>query len=483
MPHSPAAGQPASALVCILGALALALSPPATAGAQVTTTSTVAGVVTDSTTGRPLRGATVQLSLVTDPTVGFASTSDSLGDFRIEGVPGGRYAIGFFHPRLDSLSLQPPVRAVMVADSGITHVELGVPSRATVHAAICGGGPDGLLLGVVRDADTGEPIANGAITAVWAVIRIDERGLRNDRRILNARSDSGGRFALCGLPTDVPVRVQAATGASSSADESGEVELAFVGGEAEWRDLHVGRGESVALVAGPDSAAQAAAGGRVTRYRRGTARLVGQVRQRDGNPYGDAQVLLDGSGLTVTTNAAGNFQLDSLPPGTGTVEVRALGFPPTHAVVDLASGRTDTLRVSLPARLPVLDPVTVFGQKGTDDATGFLKRSKGGRGHFITPEQIARQPAFDVTDYLRTIPGLSIVPVGGFGGEILIRNCSPTVFVDGMQVFQGASDLSSIVRPADVAGIEVYNSPTSTPFEFQKGGCGAVVVWTKGRLR
>lgn len=478
---------------CTLAIQALCLSLPSTAVAQETpapapaeeptTTGTVAGVVTDSTTGRPLVGATVQLSLLSDPSVGFAVLSDSFGDYRIDNVPGGRYAIGFFHPRSDSLALELPIFGIIVADSGITQLDLGIPSRETVYAAVCGVGYDGLLLGAVRDADTGEPIANGAITAVWSVIRIDERGLRNDRRIMNARSDSTGRFVICGLPTDAPVRLQAATGASSTADESGEVELSFEPGRAEWRDLHVGRGGAVTLVAGPDSAAQAERGGRITRYRRGSATLVGQIRKQDGNPQGDAQVLLDGSGLSATTNASGTFQLDSLPPGTGTVEIRALGYPPTNAVVDLASGRTDTISIRLPARLPVLDPVTVFGQRGDDDATGFLKRSRSGRGRYVTPEQINAQPALDVTDYLRTVPGLRIVPSGGFGGDILIRDCSPAVYVDGMEVFQGSSDLSSLVRPSDVAGIEIYNSASSAPFEFQKGACGSIVVWTKGRLR
>jgi len=505
MPHTHVTGRIASVAACVLAAQALFLASPSAAVAQATpttpppaqqdttqqdttaapvaTTSTLVGVVMDSTTGRALVGATVQLSLLNDPSVGFATLSDSLGDYRVENVPGGRYAIGFFHPRLDSLGLEMPILGLIMPDSGIAQVDLGSPSPETIYSSVCGLGVDGLLLGTVRDADTGAPIANGAITAVWATIRIDERGLRNERRILNARSDSAGRFSICGLPTDAPARLQAATGASSAADESGEVELTFEPGRAAWRDLYVGRGDAVVMVAGPDSAAQAESGGRITRYRRGSAALVGQIRQQDGNPQSDAQVVVDGSGLAATTNASGTFQLDSLPAGTATVEVRALGYPPTHALVDLASGRTDTVSVMLPPRLPTLDPVTIFGQRTDDDATGFLRRSRSGRGRYITPEQINRQPAFDVTDYLRSVPGLRVVQSGGFGGEILIRDCSPAVFVDGMEVFQGSADLSNMVRPSDVAGIEVYNSATSTPFEFQRGGCGAVVVWTKGRLR
>ncbi len=172
-------------------------------------------------------------------------------------------------------------------------------------------------------------------------------------------------------------------------------------------------------------------------------------------------MIVPGSGLSATTNARGTFRLDSLAAGTSTVEVRALGYAPSHAVVELASGRTDTTQVRLADRLPILEGQTIYGQqKDSKDMTGFLKRAKGGSGYFITPEQIAQRSAVDVTDYLRAVPGL-------------------------MQLFEGASDLSSIVSSSDVAGIEVYNSAVSTPAEFRRGmdACGVVVVWTKGRLR
>ena len=456
------------------------------ARAQVTTTGTVSGTVTDSTTGARLGGAIVQLSRLDDPSVGFAATADSAGHFRVAGVPPGRYALGFFHPRLDELSLRAPVRAVDVGDGAAVTADLGVPSPATVYAAVCrNGAPDGaLLMGFVRDADSGVAIPMAAVSAVWSALRLDDRGLRNDRRILNVRSDSAGRFVMCGLPGDGYVRVQAATGASSLADESGEVTLAMEAGQTTWRNLTVGRGDAVRIVAGDDSALAVAAGAAVPHFRRGSARLTGRVRRRDGGPQPDAQVLVDGTGVTASTDAQGAFSLDNLPAGTNTVLVRALGYPPSSAVVDLASGRTDTVAVSLGARQPVLEAQNIYGKQTDRSAMeGFLKRSHGGTGHFITPEQLSKHFALDITDYLRTVPGVRIVPDGGFGGTVVLRDCTPSVFVDGAYLADGASDLSMIVSSADVAGIEVYSSPTTTPLEFSRRGCGSVVVWTRGRMR
>lgn len=486
--YRPADAHSVRAHAALLLVVAALCALPATVYAQpVKGTGTVVGVVTDSTVGRPLVDALVQISLLADPVIGFSARTDSLGSYRMDSVPPGRYAIGFFHPRTDSLSLREPILGLDVADSVVTHADLGLPSPATVYGAVCGGAMgEGLLMGIVRDADSGEPVADGTVTATWSELILDQRGLRNQRRIVNVRSDSAGRYVMCKLSADKPVMVQAATGASSAADESGEVEFALEPGVAEWRDLRIGRGDAVTLVAGPDSAAAAAAGLRIKRFRRGTAQLVGQVQRRDGTPQPDAQVIVPGSGLSATTNARGTFRLDSLAAGTSTVEVRALGYAPSHAVVELASGRTDTTQVRLADRLPILEGQTIYGQqKDSKDMTGFLKRAKGGSGYYITPEQIAQRSAVDVTDYLRAVPGLRVIPTGGFGGAISLRNCTPSVFVDGMQLFQGASDLSDIVSASDVAGIEVYNSAVSTPAEFRRGmdACGVVVVWTKGRLR
>jgi hypothetical protein len=44
-----------------------------------------------------------------------------------------------------------------------------------------------------------------------------------------------------------------------------------------------------------------------------------------------------------------------------------------------------------------------------------------------------------------------------------------------------AGDLDTFVKPEEVAAIEVYQSGSSMPVEFQTtgGDCSAVVVWTK----
>src|SRR5512138_941129 len=73
--------------------------------------ATVSGVVRDSIANSPLADATVQLIASDDPArFERTTTSDSLGRFILRDVPLGRYMLGFFHPVLDSLGVEAPLR-------------------------------------------------------------------------------------------------------------------------------------------------------------------------------------------------------------------------------------------------------------------------------------------------------------------------------------------------------------------------------------
>jgi hypothetical protein len=52
-----------------------------------------------------------------------------------------------------------------------------------------------------------------------------------------------------------------------------------------------------------------------------------------------------------------------------------------------------------------------------------------------------------------------------------------------MLMHDGATNLDRIVNVQDLAGMEVYTGLGGVPAQYQRGQCGAVVIWTKGRLR
>jgi len=64
--------------------------------------------------------------------------------------------------------------------------------------------------------------------------------------------------------------------------------------------------------------------------------------------------------------------------------------------------------------------------------------------------------------------------------------CGPTVYLDGMLMERGGQGSESafvdrIVRPSEIAGIEVYTSGATTPLQYKGMGseCGVIVIWTR----
>ena len=98
-----------------------------------------------------------------------------------------------------------------------------------------------------------------------------------------------------------------------------------------------------------------------------------------------------------------------------------------------------------------------------------------------------------LTDALRALNGVRIVPVGGYGQRIVMRNpagreCSATIFVDGMRQDLAAGSvaemfLDDFVFPTDVAAMEVYARSAMVPPHFlDVAACGVVAVWTHSRF-
>jgi hypothetical protein len=161
--------------------------------------------------------------------------------------------------------------------------------------------------------------------------------------------------------------------------------------------------------------------------------------------------------------------------------------------VDLASGRTATVRLDMPRPAVQLDRVTVLGKRSpaSRDLDGFLARKRSGLGVYFTRADIERLNPFDVTDVLRTTAGLRVTPLGSRGNAIRGRGgCVPAVFIDGAPIAGAADELDLFVRPNAVAAIEVYRGPSEVPAQFNGvgsggaltsgAGCGgAIVVWTR----
>src|SRR5437867_2831522 len=158
--------SPFVALSLLFGA---ALAPPAQPPPPPAATpiASVQGFIVDSVHNRALGGALLSIEGTNRGTV---SMED--GRFRIDSVPAGVHRIFIMHPILDTIGIQ------LVSDRinflpGVTVTrDLAIPSAARLASTVCPRavlqirGP-AVLMGFVRDPDSGKPAAGAKVELVY----------------------------------------------------------------------------------------------------------------------------------------------------------------------------------------------------------------------------------------------------------------------------------------------------------------------------
>lgn len=476
-------------VLALFSRLAVAQAPDTTLRVQ---RATISGVVHDSIARAPLAGAMVQLA-GTDRQAPFGRTavSDSLGRFALADVPTGRYALGFYHPMLDSLGMEPPLREVSVDGQQPVRADLAIPSPSRFRAAVCGPRPapdsGGVVVGVVRDARDLSPAAGVSVTGEWLELSIRVGGVVRRVPRLVATTGRTGWFAMCGVPSAGTMLLMASRGA----DSTDRIELQVPAEGFVRRELYLGPARTVG---GGDTAGRAdSLAPSVRRLRLGDGRLSGMVVTAvGGQPLGGAQVGIT-DGPQTRANERGEWTLLDAPVGTRMLEIRAVGYYPERRRVDVVAGAAP-VRVALSTLKAVLDTVKVTAALFDRNRDGFQQRSRTGLGRFLTPEDIARRQLMVVSDLFGMMPGVHLQS-DGLDKRILMRGafgpCEPGIYINGQlmtnrraddssAVTLTADDIDTWVRPNNVAGIEIY-SESSAPGQFQQGlsGCGSIVIWTK----
>lgn len=461
---------------------------PGAPGTPFDTSRTLAvfGVVYDSLAQAPLADATVQMVNEADRAQSFTAVTDSTGRYRIPGVRPGRYLAGFFHEMLDAFGLAPSAMRVLVQPDTAARLDFGVPGPRSVKAALCGpnvpGDSTGALVGLVRDADAGAPVGNAKVVVTWNELKLSPAGIQNVHRRYPARVKPTGSYVICGLPSDGVVEANA----EAPGRMGGVIEVQVAARSVVRRDFALGDSTTAIAVQLPDTAAviEKRPANPIT-VARGSARLAGTVRSREGRVLPGARLQIWGSGVTGQTTTNGAFALSGLPAGTFSLEVRAIGYQPKRVAVDLSAKRPANVDVVLDKQVATLQGmiVTADRNKAEKDYNGFLERSKNGFGKYLTEEDIERRNPFVMTDLMRTTPGMQVSPNGGFGYVVRGRGgCTPEIFIDGMKVMQGADEIDNLVRPQEVAGVEVYSGSAGVPAQYAGaagGSCGVILVWTK----
>jgi hypothetical protein len=486
-------------LAAVLLARIANAEPPDTASSVAG--ASVSGIVRDSIARAPLAGAVVQLVAADNPAkFGRTASSDSLGRFSFNDVPDGTYTLGFFHPMLDSLGVEAPLKGISIYNHTSVETELAIPSISRLRAAICGkpakGDSSTLVIGTVRDASSGAPAAGVTVRGEWTEYAFGRKGVeRRVPRILATTAENGW-FAMCNVPSAGVLALVASRGADST--DLLEIEIPHEG--LLRRELYLGQQRTIIAAGSAQPTSPFAPSPRTVHL--GDGKVTGIVVNLQGFPLKNALVsILDGP--EARSNDAGEFVIENAPVGSRMLEVRALGYYPDRRRVDVVNGAAYS-RVILRTLQSVLDTVKVSSTRlRSRDRSGFIERVRTGPGRYLTSRDIAKRPATFTSDLFRTMAGLRI----GFATDtlatdmviavspddmrtsdrrVLMRGidgdwCAPIIYVDGLAMpGLGADEIDAWLRPGDVEGIEVYSEAT-VPAQFQKwrGGCGSIMIWKK----
>jgi hypothetical protein len=451
----------------------------------------MSGTVFDSLGKRVLAYATVQMlgDVATDSgsAVSRFATADERGAYLIEGIPPGTYTVGFFHPMLDSLGIDLPLRRLEVRQ-GRNRVDLAIPSHVGLITLVCGrsalSDTTAAVVGFVRRIDEATSVAAASVLLQWSdlVVRRGVIGSEDQQIVTPTRAD--GWYAFCNVPIGWMMQLRAACGA----DTTGGIPAALVARQVLQQDLFVG--PTTRVIAPPsDSVGADSLAGLPGRVWSGPATLRGTVRRVDGRPIGGAKASVGGTAAVATTNESGVFVLEHLPAGSQSLDVRAIGFVPEHHVLVLdPRERSNSAEITMTDLRAYLDTIRVTASRiYSTDPTGFISRQRAGVGHFIDRATIEKQNPFYPSDLVRMTPRVDVAQAaaGYFGRFIYMKYlghvCRPTLYVDGFFYKPDEAQLDDLVAPDQIEGMEIYTSQSQAPVQFTNtmSGCGSIVVWTR----
>jgi carboxypeptidase-like protein/carboxypeptidase family protein len=439
---------------------------PASSPRPATGKARILGVVIDSLNARALAGAEI---LIEGQTA--SARTDSLGKFGFDGLPPGNFQLGVFHPLLDTLGLSILTRSFHIGPDSTYVVAIAVPPATTIIRQKCStrSAAPGMsaVIGQVRDPETLQPVARAEVSIAWTDLEISKAvGIRRTPHLLTDSTDTSGEFRFCGLPSSLQATVQARRGSAATA------ELPVSLGE---RPVELSA--RTILLSSADSTAKS-----------GNAAVSGVVLL-EGAPGPGSRVELVGTEIIALTNAKGEFTLRNLPSGSRILLARHIGYAAQVHPIGLSSHEQPHVTIKLPKYVAVMDPVLVTARRTAAlDKVGFGTRRKSALGYFIGPERLERMHPLYITDVLRMVPGLRVVP-GQYGDAVTSTRDSDggciQYYVDDIAYTEiEPDDVHKFVSGSEVVAVEVYQSGNAPPqFTRGMGNCTTIVLWTRFKVR
>jgi len=194
--------------------------------------------------------------------------------------------------------------------------------------------------------------------------------------------------------------------------------------------------------------------------------ISGTVKDPSGAVVQGAQIVLQPTGTSTSSDAQGTFSIHDLVPGTYTATVSYVGFGSYTSTIGITSGQTATLSVVL-ALSGNSQQVDVNANLTGDAAAINEQRTSENILNVETDAQIQSLPNANIADAVGRLPGVTLQRNEGEGQYVQIRGTEPRLSnttIDGV-VVPGPDpqvrqvDLDTI--PADLVGSVAINKTLS----------------------
>lgn len=217
----------------------------------------------------------------------------------------------------------------------------------------------------------------------------------------------------------------------------------------------------------------------------GLHEVRGIVVDESKAPVPSAELVLKRKGeqsRVVRSGNDGRFSFPDVPAGAIALTVRRMGYTARTINIEVNAARVAApVEVELEEIPSDIASVLVEGSKGHLQEF-YAHKATNNFAKFFERKDIEKRNPLYLSELLHTVAGASLYASERTGNRIMLRDCKPMVWVDGMRA--PGAELDELVRPMDVAGLEVYPSYAGLPVQYQDRNnrmCGAIVVWTRNQ--
>lgn len=338
------------------------------------------------------------------------------------------------------------------------------PAAAEPEAEPCSWPGEGfaVVTGVVRDSATGVELPLADVSASW------ERRTGTGTAEESAKTSRSGHYALCAVPTGVPITVtgtfpQRASRAVLALPEDRELVRL---------DFRLGTTD-----AAPAEEKESTLSTLETGRSEGATVISGTVRDEStGAPLVGAQVFLSELERGTVTEPGGRFQIEGIPPGEHRLVIEHLGYKTVEKTLTMGEPvRLTAVAWLAPLAIEVDELVARIRQ---EEEAG---RARGTSRYGFGREVFEKRPAASLVDVIRSrVPGARLRYSHPKGCPVILtRSGRPLYVVDGVPFRDGCILME--LNTEDIASVEVYSATEASIEWGSLGGGGVIEITTRQR--